>query len=136
MRVAQLFGFRDARLANVAMVVFAVGLVVWCCSEEVRGQLPAGTRELKGQTEVQGYRIELKGIGELDGSAGVVKLRSDFVNGMFGGNGGRDAGGAAGDGGRGRAVRMTNPGLAVTVTASEGGKGKEEALLVRIGRVC
>lgn len=135
MQVAQLLGFRDVRLADVASVVFAIGLLAWCCGEEVMGQLPAGTRELKGQTEVQGYRIELKGIGELDGSAGVVKLRSDFMKGMFGGNGGRNVGGVAGDVGRGRAFRMPNQGIALKVTDLEGGKGKEKDLLFEIGSV-
>ncbi len=135
MRVAQVLGLGDARVADVALIVFAIGLVAWCSGEEARGQLPAGTRELKGQTEVQGYRIELKGLGELDGSAGVVKLRSDFAKGMFGGNAGEDAGVAAGGGGRGRAFRMPNQGIALKVTDLEAGKGKEKELLFEFGSV-
>ena len=61
MRAAQVLGLADVRVADVALIVFAIGLVAWCSGEEARGQLPAGTRDLKGQTEVQGYRIELKG---------------------------------------------------------------------------
>jgi hypothetical protein len=100
---------------------------------EVFGQVPAGVRGLKGATEVQGYRIEFEGIGVLDGSAGVMKLRPDFVKGMVGGNGVGVAGRVAGGGGLGGGVGLPNQGIAMRVTDLEEGKRQEKEYLVEFG---
>jgi|GEM_PF-6534988 len=115
-------------------MIFAMG--VWTSSLELRGaeqvepveQAGGVSRALKGQTQVGGYRIELVGIGELDGSQGVTRLRPEFAKGMFGANGAR-----AGGEGFGGAFVMPNQGIALKVTDLDEGKGKKGELLFEMG---
>ena len=115
-------------------MIFAMG--IWTSSLELRGaeqvapaeQAGGVSRALKGQTQVGGYRIELVGIGELDGSQGVTRLRPEFAKGMFGANGAR-----AGGEGFGGAFVMPNQGIALKVTDLDEGKGKKGELLFEMG---
>jgi hypothetical protein len=121
-------------LAVRLSMIFAMG--IWTSSWELRGaeqvepaeQAGGVGRVLKGQTQVGGYRIEFVGIGELDGSQGVTRLRPEFAKGMFGANGAR-----AGGEGFGGAFVMPNQGIALKVTDLEEGKRKKGDLLFEMG---
>ena len=110
----------------LGMCVIGSGLL---CAEQVGGV----RRALQGSVEVDGYRIEFMGIGELDGSEGQVRLRPEFAKGLFGANGGFGAN--AGVGANGGVGAMPNQGIALKVTPMGGGKKKRGELLFEAGGV-